>query len=149
MKNNTHKSIDPNTHGDFDEIIRFFNHSRSKERNIVVPDESLASLLLGMPDYSRVPIHELPRVKTSWWRVGFILIPSALLLTLVFLPEYQHAQKIALPKEVSKPIALIEDSLYSIEDDSALLDEESAYTIALAETDITSDFNQPFYDGDI
>lgn len=142
-------NIENEDSSNFENVARFFEEARIAHKDIVVPKDSLYTLLSNIPEEERVPIRELPRVTTSWWRMGFILVPSALLLTLVFLPQYQHAQMIALPTTIQKPIDEIEYSLYSIEDDSELLEEERAFSIALAESDITSDFNQPFYEGDI
>ena len=132
-----------------DNLVSFFESARSKEKSIIAPKEILNSILRQIPESKKVYVDARQPVKTSWWKMGMILLPSALLLTLILIPEYQHTQKVSLPTQIKEPIVIIEDSLYSIEDDSDLFAEEGSFVLAVAESDITSDFNQPFYEEDI
>ncbi len=139
-----------NSHDEnIDSLVSFFESARLKEKSVIAPKEVLNSILGQIPKSKKVYVDARQPVKTSWWKMGMILVPSALLLTLVLLPEYQHTQKVALPTQIKEPIVIIEDSLYSIEDDSDLFAEEGSFVLAVAESDITSDFNQPFYEENI
>ncbi|QQR76884.1 hypothetical protein IPJ63_01305 [Candidatus Nomurabacteria bacterium] len=143
-------SVENKSDESMSELVSFFESARILENSIVAPKEILNSILEQIPEKEIFYTKDAHQpVKNSWWKMGMILVPSALLLTLVLIPEYQHAQKIALPTQIKEPIVTIEDSLYSIEDDSDLFKEEGSFTLALAESDITSDFNQPFYEQDI
>lgn len=143
-------SLENSRDENIDSLVSFFESARLKEKSVIAPKEVLNSILGQIPETVSVYRKEARgQIKTSWWKMGMILVPSALLLTLVLLPEYQHAQKVALPTQIKEPIVTIEDSLYSIEDDSDLFAEEGSFVLAVAESDITSDFNQPFYEENI
>lgn len=136
------------------ELLPYFKVYKKMYHKIEVPKEGLQDILLELQIGEKPTLSILNfREKTSWWRIGAVLIPSALLVTLMLgtpasekIVENLGSSTTTNNVEIKEALVDIEKLVYNIEASDPVTDEEDRFIIALAEEDPALTFNVNYYE---
>lgn len=130
-----------------DEATLLFGKYRLLYQSIAVPEGGLEAII-GHIKSNKSPMYR----SVSWWKIGFVLAPTALLLFIVFSVQ-QGQSSLSLPHlSGNKSPALanideIEKIVYNM-DASDMFTEEDDAIISIVQSDPTLAFNINYYDED-